>query len=95
MKLGPTLELEQAREKFARQYNLRRRDVQYMPGELVWRKNFMLSDAANFYAAKLAPKYVGPFIVRKRVSPWTYTLTDDLGKDKGTWNVKELRPYRD
>lgn len=52
--------LEEASVKLARNYNLRRRDVQYMPGELVWRKNFVLSDAANYYAAKLAPKYIGP-----------------------------------
>lgn len=87
--------LEVASKRAAQAYNLRRRDVQYHPGDLVWRRNFSLSDAANYYAAKLAPKFVGPFEVKKRVSPWTYVLKDSKGKERGTWHVKDLKPYTD
>ena len=85
--------LRTAAKKAAEVYNLRRRDIQYFPNDVVWRRNFDLSNAANYYAAKLAPKYVGPFKIRKRLSPWTYVLEDDTGKDRGTWHTKDLKPF--
>lgn len=74
-------------------YNLRRRDVTLLPNQLVWRKNFVLSDASKYFSSKLAPKYLGPYFVNKRVSPWTYQLRDKDGNDKGIWNIKDLKAH--
>ncbi|KAJ8931007.1 hypothetical protein NQ314_016142 [Rhamnusium bicolor] len=43
-------------------------------------------------SSKLAPKYVGPFVVAKKVSPWTYELKDVDGRFRGTWHAKDLKP---
>lgn len=64
-----------------------------MTGEKVWRRNFALSDAANYFSAKLSPRYIGPFKVKRKLSMWAYELEDDRGKSKGVWNVKDLKPF--
>ncbi|KAJ8929588.1 hypothetical protein NQ314_017695 [Rhamnusium bicolor] len=84
--------LEKAAEKNKRYYDLRHRDVTYGLGARVYRKNFVLSDAAKYYSSKLAPKYVGPFIISKKVSPWTYELKDVDGRFRETWHAKDLKP---
>lgn len=85
--------LERAAEKNKKQYDLRRRDVKYDIGDHVYRKNYVLSDAANHFASKLAPKYVGPFVVSKKISPWMYELQDFNNKICGNWHSKDLKPY--
>lgn len=85
--------LSRAYETNSRTYNLRRRDVQYTVNQLVWRRNQVLSDAAKYFSAKLAPKYVGPFLVSKRVSPWTYELQGEDGKYQGVWHAKDLKSH--
>lgn len=67
-------ELNKCTERTRNVYNLRRRDVQFNVGQQVWRRNFPISDAARYFSAKLAPRYVGPFIIARKVSPWTYQL---------------------
>lgn len=66
--------------------------MSYNIGSRVYRKNYTLSDASKDYSAKLAPKFVGPFIVSRKTSPWMYELTDLEGKWRGLWHVKDLRP---
>ncbi|KAJ8909246.1 hypothetical protein NQ315_007343 [Exocentrus adspersus] len=87
--------LEVAGEKNCDRYNLRRRHVEFLPNQLVWRKNYVLSDAAKYFSQKLAPKYIGPLLVHKRVSPWTYELRDSIGNSKGVWHIKDLKAAED
>jgi len=88
--------LELAGQKNVNRYNLRKRQEEYQPGQRVWKKNFVLSDAAKFFTHKLAPKYVGPYIIRRRISPWTYELQETDGKVlTGTWHSKDLKPLPD
>ncbi|KAJ8968737.1 hypothetical protein NQ317_004103 [Molorchus minor] len=44
---------------------------------------------------KLAPKFIGPFVIKKKVSPWTYELADDGGNSKGVWHIKNLKSCPD
>lgn len=83
--------LAKTSEKMTSRYNLRRRDVEYIVGQEVYKRNYVLSDASKYYNAKLAPKFTGPFIIHKRLSPWTYELKDLSGNPKGVWNVKDLK----
>ncbi|KAK9730836.1 Integrase zinc binding domain [Popillia japonica] len=55
--------LQRAYEKSKHRYDLRHRPVSFYRNQVVWRKNFVLSDASKFYAAKLADKFVGPFLI--------------------------------
>ncbi|KAJ8959565.1 hypothetical protein NQ314_006214 [Rhamnusium bicolor] len=41
--------LDKAAKKNERTYNLRRRCKEFLPNQLVWKKNFTLSDASKFY----------------------------------------------
>ncbi|KAG5876958.1 hypothetical protein JTB14_037708 [Gonioctena quinquepunctata] len=83
--------LDKASQITERRYNLRRRHEQFLPHQLVWRRNFALSDAKNYFAKKLAPRWVCPFLIESKVSPWTYSLVDEGGRDKGIWSVKDLK----
>lgn len=88
-----TKRLQEAYNKSKTVYDLRRRDDQFHPHQLVWRKNYVLSDASKYFNAKLAPKFVGPFLISKRVSPWTYELKDSAGKPLGIWHAKDLKSH--
>lgn len=72
-------------------YDFRRRSEEFLPNQLVWRKNYVLSDASKYFSAKLAPKFVGPFLIAKRLSPWTYELKTSDGKPMGVWHAKDLK----
>ncbi|GLV46477.1 hypothetical protein CBL_20807 [Carabus blaptoides fortunei] len=63
--------------------------------QTVWRRYFALSNVADNFASKLAPKYVGPFVIRKKISSTTYELGDHNGKERGVWHVKDLKPGSD
>lgn len=85
--------LKKAYESSRHRYNLRRRDDAYRLHQQVWRKNYVLSNAANQFTAKLAPKFVGPFQISKVVSPWTYELSDSAGCRQGVWHAKDLKSH--
>lgn len=84
--------LDKAFERSRTTYNLRHRNVKYEIGDRVWRKNYPQSDAGQYFTAKFAPKFLGPFVISKRVSPWAYELKNLDGRPAGTWNVKDLKP---
>lgn len=75
--------LEAAAEKNICRYNLRKRHKEYEAGH----------NAANYFSKKLAPKYIGPFTIHRRISPWTYELKDKNGYiQPGSWHSKDLKP---
>lgn len=84
--------LRKAYERNSKTYNLRRHDVTFNVGEKVWRRNKVLSDASNYFSAKLAPKYV-LCRIRKKVSRLVYSLENMNGSDAGEWHVQDLKRY--
>lgn len=87
--------LQRAYVSSKRRYDLRRRPQIYAVGDWVWKRNFVLSDATQHFAAKLAFKYVGPFRVKRKVSNIVYELEKEDGTAAGLWHVKDLKPVRD
>ena len=83
--------LKQAHKKAAHYYNLRRRDITYKEGDKVWKRNTILSNAAEFVSSKLAPKYV-PCTILRKVGSLVYRLADADGQDIGNWHVKDFKP---
>ena len=77
--------VQKAKEQQSRQYNLRHREPKFNEGDMVWRRNFSLSQGANYIAAKLLPKFVGPFIIKKKISNTQFQLNNLRGVDVGVW----------
>jgi hypothetical protein len=85
--------LAKAHQTNASRYNLRRRPQEYTEGQQVWKRNFPQSDAPTNFSAKLAPKFSGPYVIRKKISPTVYQLSDGTDKDIGRWHVVDLKEY--
>lgn len=85
--------LKQAYEKSKIRYNLRRRNEPFTLHQIVWKKNYSLSDATKNYTSKLAPKFTGPFKIINVLSPYSYELADMNNKSIGTWNAKDIKAH--
>ncbi|XP_033254223.1 uncharacterized protein LOC117193596 [Drosophila miranda] len=84
--------LERAAQDQARYYNLRRRAWKPTIGDKVWAKQHHLSNAAEGFAAKLAPKYDGPYTIMDFVSPVICKLKKDSEKRTRTAHIGDLMP---
>lgn len=88
--------LRTARAEQKAQYDRSHRDVQYKVGDLVLRRNHVLSDASKKFSASLAPKWTGPYRVKEIVSSLVYRLADlQLRPISGPVHVCDLKPYYD
>ena len=56
--------------------NLHRTGRQYEVGDKVWLRTHYLSSRQGYFAAKLAPKFEGPFQVVAKINPVVYKLKD-------------------
>lgn len=83
--------LQRAYERSRQHYNLRRRDLAFDEGDIVWRRTHHQSDAANYFAGKLAPKFSRSRVVRK-ISNLMYDLEDMDGSAIGVWHIQDLKP---
>lgn len=77
--------------KTATYYNLRRRDIVFNVGDLVLKRQHVLSSAAQNIAAKLASRFHGPFKISKILSPVVYELADLTDNIFGKMHVKDLK----
>jgi hypothetical protein len=75
----------------AKYYNMRRNNVEFEVGSLVWRRNKELSNAAAGINQGLLPKYVGPFQISKKISSVSYQLSNLIGKVVGLWHISDLK----
>lgn len=78
-----------AYDRNKKQYDKKRKFFEFFEGDLVYKKNYILSDASKYFSAKLAPKYV-PVLIKKKISKLIYEVTDKNRKDLGRWHVKDL-----
>lgn len=85
--------LARAQTTQARHYNLRRRDWRCRLGDRVMKRGHILSSAGKAVAAKLAPKFDGPYTVIKVHSPVVYDLKAEDGKRLHRVHVKDLKPF--
>lgn len=59
-------------------------------GDIVYRRNFINSDATKNISAKLSPKYLRCQVIDK-ISDLVYRLQDDNGH-VGTFHIKDIKP---
>ncbi|XP_054010792.1 uncharacterized protein LOC128893675 [Hylaeus anthracinus] len=84
---------ERAHTRQARYYDSHRRDIRYRVGDLVWRRNRVLSSAADNVAAKLAAAFIGPFRVIKVLSPVVYEVETKGTRMIPKVHVSDLKPF--
>lgn len=58
-------------------------------GDVVYRRNFVLSDAAKNFSAKLAPKYLKCTVIEK-ISELAYRLRDETGYE-AVYHIKDIK----
>ena len=82
-----------ANEKQSKHYNKNRRDVSFEIGDLVVRRNHVLSAAAQNFATKLTPKFTRPCVVRKVLSPVVYELEDVENRRISRVHIFDRKPF--
>jgi len=85
--------LEKAAQDQARYYNLRRRQWKPSVGEHVWLKEHHLSNAVDGFAAKLAPRFGGPYQIVDFISPVICKLQSQADKKIRRAHVGDLKPH--
>lgn len=86
--------LNNAYERNKQHYNLRKRSLSFKKGDMVWKRNPVLSDAAKGFSKKLAPKYVKA-VVKEVTGNVTYRLSDTNGRNLEVWHIKDLKPHHE
>ncbi len=86
--------VERAQSKQRQYYNLRRRQVHFQVGDLVWVRTHPLSRADEGFMAKLAAKWKGPAKVVKCLGPVNYSVSFiDQPENVDSFHVQNLKPY--
>ena len=55
----------------------------------------MLSSASQSVAAKLVPKFAGPYTIAAQLGPNVYEVVDQDGKSAGKVHVEDLKPFHE
>ncbi|XP_046663520.1 uncharacterized protein LOC124356511 [Homalodisca vitripennis] len=84
--------LHRAFKKQAYYYNLRRRHPMMQIGQQVLYRRHDLSDSSKAFAAKPAPRIVGPYTVIGKEGENIFQLKSDSGRHVRA-HVKDLKPY--
>ena len=74
-------------------YDAGRREPDFKPGDRVWKRSHTLSSAVKGIAAKLAPKFEGPYWITAVLGSNTYRLVGDGGQDEEVVGAHQLKPY--
>lgn len=82
--------LQKSHEKGAKVYNIRSREIDYKPGQEVYRRNFIQSDFQKGINSKLAPKFLKSRI-RSKLGHARYEVEDMTGKLIGIFHAKDIR----
>ena len=88
-----TRNLDRAYETQAKYYNKHRRERHFKVGDLVPKRERVLSNKEKDIAAKLSDKFPGPYKVVRRLSPVVFRLVDSRGKYAGKEHIRHLKLY--
>ena len=82
----------QARLRQKRNYDKKRRDMQFQLRDRVWLRSHPYSKAEQFFSAKLAPKWQGPYRIVEQRGPLNYRVVkEDTGEDMRVVHVSRLK----
>ena len=90
-----TSNLKQAQERQAKYANQRRREVNFQLGDQVLLSTANLKNDKQ--APKLSPKFIGPFVIKRVVSPVTYELElpSSMATIHPVFHISKLRAFQD
>ena len=69
------------------------RERHFKVGDLVLKRERVLSSKEKDIAAKLSDKFYGPYRVVRRLSPVVFRMVDSRGKYAGKEHIRHLKPY--
>ena len=82
--------IQKSHDRFEKNYNLRARERNLIPGQIVYRRLFHLSDASKKFNAKLAAQY-SKCRIKKKIAHNRYLLEDLNGKEIDIYHTKDIR----
>ena len=82
--------IKTAHETSKKRYDLRTRERKIAVGDLVWRRSFQLSSAAEGRTKKLGPKFI-PCYVREVLGQNNYRLEDVKTANSGVYHAKDIK----
>ena len=85
--------LDKASARQAKYYNQNRREVTYAVADKVLRRNRVLSSADDHFAAKMAPRFVGPATDTKAILAVIYLMERESANKPIRVHVKDLKKY--
>lgn len=88
-----SLNIGDAKEKQAHYYNLRRRAVEFEPGQIVLARAHVLSSAAKNYAAKLVMPFDGPHEILRKIGHNMYAIKNPASGKISRVSVTDLKPF--
>lgn len=86
------IHLTRAQSVQSHHYNLRRREWRCRVGDQVMHREHQLSSASKGIAARLSPKYSGPFTVVKVHPSVVYDIKTGNGRRLRRVHIKDLKP---
>lgn len=72
-------------------YDRNRTHYSFEVGDIVYRRNFTLSDASKAYSAKLAKLYIKCKVIEK-ISDIVYVLKEEESGKKGRYHIQDIKP---
>lgn len=85
--------IQKAQTNYKAYYDKRRSNPDYKVDDLILLRNRILSKKDEKIMKKLAPKWLGPYQVKKVVTPITFLIVDDKGKEMGIQHVSNMQKY--
>lgn len=83
------IRIKKAYEANKSRYDKTKTHFSFSVGDIVYRRNFALSNASKHFSAKLAPKYLRCTVIEK-LSDLAYKLKDDQGHI-GVYHIKDIK----
>lgn len=85
--------IDEGRVRQIKYYNRNKRKASFNVGDLVLCRTHKLSNAAQRFTAKLAPKYEGPYEILSKLSPTVYQLKVDNNRKIAKIHVSDIKRF--
>ena len=85
--------IQRAQDNYKKHYDKKRSNPDYKKGDQILLRNRLLSSKEDAVMKKLAPKWIGPYVVDQQVTPITYKIRNRQKKLIGIHHVSNMKKY--